>query len=166
MEASLRVNSEPPAAPELPAGVPAWDPVDDDAGEAARLRPIVYGLDAVLLFVGGVNLLATVLLGLRERVRDLGLLKAAGLTPRQVTASFVAAQGVLAALAVAIGIPLGLALFRGVIEATDAADEFAYPAWWWLALLAPAVVALVLALAAPLGRRAASIRVADALRYE
>jgi putative ABC transport system permease protein len=166
MEASLRVNAEPPAAPEIAAGIPAWDPVDDDAGEAARLRPIVYGLDAVLLFVGGVNLLATLLLGVRERVRDLGLLKAAGLTPRQVTASFVAAQGVLAVLAVIVGIPLGLALFRGVIEANGSADEFAYPAWWWLALLAPAVVGVVLALAAPLGRRAASIRVADALRYE
>jgi ABC-type lipoprotein release transport system permease subunit len=166
MEASLRVDAAPPTAPEAAAGVPAWDPVDDDAGEAARLRPIVYGLDAVLLFVGGVNLLATVLLGVRERVRDLGLLKAAGLTPRQVTTSFVAAQGVLAALAVAIGIPLGLALFRGVIEANGSADEFAYPAWWWLALLAPAGVALVLALATPVARRAAAIRVAEALRYE
>jgi putative ABC transport system permease protein len=166
MEASLRVNSEQPSAPEIAAGVPAWDPVDDDAGEAARLRPIVYGLDAVLLFVAVLNLLATLLLGVRERVRDLGLLKAAGLTPRQVTTSFVTAQGVLAMVAVAIGIPLGLALFRGVIEANDSADEFAYPTWWWLALLAPAAVALVLAIAAPLGRRAAAIRVADALRYE
>ncbi len=113
-----------------------------------------------------VNLLATLLLGVRERVRDLGLLKAMGLTPRQVTASFLTAQGMLAGVAVAIGIPLGLALFRGVIEANDSADEFAYPAWWWLALLAPAVIALVLAIAAPLGRRAAAMRVTDALRYE
>jgi len=79
---------------------------------------------------------------------------------------FLTAQGMLAGVAVAIGIPLGLALFRGVIEANDSADEFAYPAWWWLALLAPAVIALVLAIAAPLGRRAAAMRVTDALRYE
>jgi putative ABC transport system permease protein len=168
MEASLRVSAEPPAAPPRQEGLaaPAWDPVDDDAGEGERLRPIVYGLDAVLLFIGLVNLVATLLLGLRERVRDLGILKALGLTPGQVTASFVAAQALLAALAVVIGIPAGLALFRLAIAASGSSDEFAYPEWWWLALLAPATLAVVAALAAPLAGRAASLRVVDALRYE
>jgi putative ABC transport system permease protein len=159
MEASFDVQS-PPAPGELA------DPVNDDAGEEATLRPVVYGLNAVLLFVGLVNLLATVLLSLRERVRDLGLLKAVGLTPREVAASFLAAQVALAAGAVVIGIPLGLGLFRWAVGATGGTDEFAYPVWWWLLLLGPVTVAIVAAIAAPLARRAAAVSVVDALRYE
>jgi putative ABC transport system permease protein len=142
------------------------DPVNDDAAEEATLRPVVYGLDGVLLLVGGVNLLATVLLGLRERVRDAGLLKAVGLTPRQVTASFVSSQLAVAAGAVVIGIPFGLGLFRWAVGVTGGTDEFAYPAWWWLALLAPLTLGVVAAIAAPLARRSAAASVVDALRYE
>ena len=159
MEASFDVQS--PLAPGELA-----DPVNDDAAEEATLRPIVYGLDAVLLFVGLVNLLATVLLSLRERVRDLGLLKAVGLTPREVATSFLASQLALATGAVAIGIPLGLGLFRWAVGATGGTDEFAYPVWWWLVLLAPITIGVVAAIAAPLARRAASVSVVEALRYE
>ena len=168
MEASLRVATDPPPSPTLAADVqtPAWDPVDDDAGEGSRLRPIVYGLDGILLFVGLVNLVATVLLSVRERVRDLGLLKAVGLTPRQLTSSYLTSQAVLGVLAALIGIPLGLALFRLGIQLDGSTDEFAYPWWWSLALLAPAAVATIVLLSAPLARRAAEIRVTDALRYE
>jgi putative ABC transport system permease protein len=168
MEASFKVATNPPPAPPLVQGVetPAWDPVDDDAGEAARLRPIVYGLDGVLLFVGLLNLLATILLSLRERVRDLGVLKAVGLTPRQVTAGFLASQTVLGVLAIVIGIPLGLALFRIGVQASGGADEFAYPDVWWVAGLVPTVLAAVLLLSAPLAQRAAAIPVTDSLRYE
>jgi putative ABC transport system permease protein len=166
MEASLNDSVIPPqtASASLEAFGP--DPVNDDTAEAAQLRPIVYGLDGVLLFVWLANLLATVLLGLRERVRDLGLLKAVGLTPKQVAGTFLAAQGLLAAAAGLVGIPLGLLLFRGAIQADGSGSDFSYPQWWWLVLVAPGTVLIVLALGAPLAQRAASIRVMDALRYE
>ena len=169
MEASLDVASTgPPPTPPVGAGIGLTgpDPVDDDAGEGARLRPIVYGLDAVLLLVTLANLLATILLSLRERVRNLGLLKAVGLTPNQVTATFLTSQAAVAAAAALAGLPLGLVLFRGAIELTGSADEFAYPSLLSLGLLAPAAVVVVLAIAAPLARRAAAQSVTDALRYE
>jgi putative ABC transport system permease protein len=168
MEASLDVAASPPPAPPLADGVetPAWDPVDDDADEGSVLRPIVYGLDGLLLFVGLVNLVATLLLTVRERVRELGLLKAVGLTPWQVAGTVVWSQALLATVAALIGIPLGLALFRLGIGLSGSSDEFAYPAAWTLLVLAPAAVAAVVALTAPLARRAAAIRVTDALRYE
>ncbi len=165
-EASLNDSVIPRQDVSAPLEAFGPDPVNDDEAEAAKLRPIVYGLDGVLLFVGLANLLATVLLGLRERVRDLGLLKSVGLTPRQVAGTFLAAQGLLAAVAGLVGVPLGLLLFRAAIQADGSQDDFSYPAWWWLAPVAPAAVLLVLALAAPLARRAAGIRVVDALRYE
>lgn len=168
MEASLRVATNPLPAPPLAAGsqTPAWDPVDDDAGEAGRLRPVVYGLDALLLFVGLVNLLATLLLTVRERVRDLGLLKAVGLTPQQLTTSFMTSQALLGILGALVGIPLGLALFRLGIELGGSSDEFAYPWWWSLPLLMMGAVGLVVLLSLPLARRASRINVVEALRYE
>lgn len=166
MEASLDVVTQPPPAPPAAAGLPSFDPVDDDAAEGARLRPIVYSLDLVLLFVGLANLLATILLSLRERSRNLGLLKAAGLTPGQVVTTFLASQATVAVAAALAGIPLGLVIFRGAIELTDSTDEFAYPSALWLALLAPGAVLAVLAVAAPLARRASTQSVTDALRYE
>ncbi len=57
-------------------------------------------------------------------------------------------------------------LFRARLGLTGGSDEFAYPSWWSVALLVPALVALVTLLSAPLARRAASITVADALRFE
>jgi putative ABC transport system permease protein len=166
MEASLDVTSQPAPTPPIHAGAPTLDPVDDDAGEGARLRPIVYSLDTVLLFVGVANLLATILLSLRERTRNLGLLKAAGLTPHQVRTVFLTSQATVALAAALAGIPLGLALFRAAIEVTGSTDEFAYPSVVWLVLLVPAAIGAVLAVAAPLARRAAAQSVADALRFE
>ena len=65
-----------------------------------------------------------------------------------------------------MGLPLGLLIFRAAVGLTGGSNEFAYPSWWLLALLVPALVALVTLLAAPLARRAAAINVADALRFE
>jgi putative ABC transport system permease protein len=167
MEASLDVGTDPGTAPALAGLVtPAFDPVDDDAGEDAILRPVVYGLDALLLFVGLVNLVATLLLTTRERVRDLGVLGAVGMTPRQVAGSLVSEQTLIAAIAGLVGLPLGLLFFRAAVALTGGSDEFAYPSWWSLVLLVPGLIALVLLLAAPLAGRAARIRVADALRFE
>jgi putative ABC transport system permease protein len=167
VEASLDVATTPGVAPLVQGGeTPLFDPVDDDAGEAGRLRPIVYSFDAVLLFVGLVNLAATLLLTTRERVRDLGMLKAVGLTPRQVSGSLVSEQVVVAVIAGVVGLPLGLGLFRLGIGLAGSTDEFAYPSWWSLLLLVPGIVVLVAAIATPLARRAASLPVADALRFE
>ncbi len=168
MEASLDVATVPPPAPPLAEGVdaPAWDPVDDDAHEGPALRPVVYGLDAALLFVGLVNLVATIVLAVRERVRDLGVLKAVGLTPNQVGNSVLSSQAIVATLAVLVGIPLGLGLFRLGVQLSGGEGEFAYPAWWQLAVVAPVIVLAVVLLTLPFARRAAGIRVADALRYE
>jgi putative ABC transport system permease protein len=167
MEASLDVATDPGTAPPVPGlATPRFDPVNDDAGEDAILRPVVYGLDALLLFVGLVNLVATLLLTTRERVRDLGILGAVGMTPRQVSGSLVSEQLLVAAIAGLVGLPLGLLFFRAAVAMTGGSDEFAYPSWWSLLLLVPGLVALVALLAVPLARRAASIRITDALRFE
>ena len=49
--------------------------------EVGEMRPIVYGVTALLLAIAGVNLLTTLLLSVRERRRDVAILAAVGATP-------------------------------------------------------------------------------------
>ena len=88
---------------------------DGPTGEVSdvpvELPVLVYTLDGVLLLIAITALLAIALLSLRERLRDFGVLKAIGLTPRQVASSLVAPYAALAVLAVVLSVPLGIALY-------------------------------------------------------
>jgi putative ABC transport system permease protein len=137
--------------------------------ERADLRPVLYGSDAVLLAIGLVNLLTTLLLGIRERVRDFAIFKVVGLTPRQVLASVTAGGTLVASLAVIGGIVIGVPVFHllvTVTNPTDGPDLVTSPTWWWVLLMFPgALIFTTLASVLP-ARRAAAIKPAEALRYE
>ena len=72
--------------------------------ERNDLRPVLYATDALLLAIGLVNLMTTLLLGIRERVRDFAIFKVVGLTPRQVLAAVTSGGTLLASVAVIGGI--------------------------------------------------------------
>ena len=63
------------------------------------------------------NLLATLLLVTKERARDFAIFKAVGLTPRGVLGVVNAGGAALGAIAIVVGIPLGLVMFRAVMTA-------------------------------------------------
>jgi putative ABC transport system permease protein len=142
---------------------------DSARQERNDLRPVLYGSDAVLLAIGLVNLLTTLLLGIRERVRDFAIFKVVGLTPRQVLASVTAGGTLLAGLAVVAGIAVGVPVFHGLVvltNPTDGPDLFTAPTWWWVVLMFPgALIFTTIASLLP-ARRAAAIAPAEALRYE
>ena len=73
----------------------------------------------LLVAIALVNLLATLLLVTRERARDFAIFKAIGLTPRGVLGVVNSGGAVLGLIAIAIGIPLGLIIFRGVTRADE-----------------------------------------------
>jgi putative ABC transport system permease protein len=137
--------------------------------ERSDLRPVLYGTDAVLLAIGLVNLLTTLLLGIRERVRDFAIFKVVGLTPRQVLAAVTSGGTLLASVAVVAGIAIGLPVFHALVTVTnptDGPDLVTAPTWWWIVLMFPgALVFTTLASVLP-ARRAAAIKPAEALRYE
>jgi putative ABC transport system permease protein len=137
--------------------------------ERSDLRPVVYGTDAVLLAIGLVNLLTTLLLGIRERVRDFAIFKVVGLTPRQVLAAVTSGGTLLASVAVVAGIAIGLPVFHALVTVTnpsDGPDLVTAPTWWWVVLMFPgALMFTTLASVLP-ARRAAAIKPAEALRYE
>jgi putative ABC transport system permease protein len=173
MEATFAAASEPPAATR---GVPS---LTDAAGEALppdpvrvsadedRLRPLVYGLNAILLAIALVALVTTTLLGVRERAREFGVLKAVGFTPRQLLVAVMANQLVLTIVALLVGIPLGLLVFRVAYEAAGGrSDEIGSPAHWQLLVLGPVAMAVFAALSAAAARRLTVAPVVAALRHE
>ena len=145
------------------------EPADSLRSEAADMRPIVYGLTALLMLIAGVNLLTTLLLGVRERRRDVAVLSAVGATPRQVAATVIAGGTLLALPAAAVGLPLGAWVFRTLISSTDPSDGpdvVTMPAVGWIVLALPVAIALTAAVASLAGRQAARVPAAAALRAE
>jgi putative ABC transport system permease protein len=147
------------AALHAPAGT-----VSDVPGE---LSTLVYSLDAVLILIAATTLVAVMLLSVRERIRDLGVLKAIGLTPAQITSGLLTAQGLLAALAALLSIPLGIGLYLAVLILTSGTVDGATLApWWHIALVPIGIAAAVAMITSVPARLAAQIPVAEAVRYE
>ena len=132
-----------------------------------ELLVLIYSLDVVLLLVTATTLVAVALLSVRERVRDYGVLKAIGFTPRQITSTVISAQAGLAALAAVLAVPLGIGLYLGLFRiAGDTTEDAVIAPWWSLALIPiGTVLAVVVATSLP-ARLATRIKAAEALRYE
>ena len=144
-------------------------PIEELQGEASDTRPFVYGVMLLLLVIAAANLLTTLLLGVRERRRDVAVLGAVGATPAQVGGTVVAGAALLTLLAALAGLPLGAFVFRTMIGATDPADGpdvVTMPALWWVVLAAPAALAVTAAVSSLAARQAARVPVAGALRAE
>jgi putative ABC transport system permease protein len=132
-----------------------------------ELPALVYTLDAVLLVITTTTLVALALLSVRERIRDYGVLKTIGLTPRQIAASLVSAHAALALIAALLSIPIGIALYRVVYAIAGGNSDDLVIAPWWSLTLVPIGTLLIVAVAISLPARLATrIPTADALRYE
>ncbi|HEU0288034.1 MAG TPA: ABC transporter permease [Nocardioidaceae bacterium] len=132
----------------------------------AELPVLVYTLDAVLLLIAITSLLAIALLGLRERLRDFGVLKAVGLTPRQVASTLVSPYAMLAVVASVLSIPVGIALYIATYRAAGGDGDPTLAPWPWLVLVPVAMVLLVVVATSVPARMAARASVADVLRTE
>ncbi|WP_030197040.1 ABC transporter permease [Streptomyces sp. NRRL S-87] len=106
----------------------------------------VVGFSAVfsvlLATVAALGVFNTVLLGTRERRRDLGMLKSIGMTPRQVvlmTVTSVTGPGVVGGL---LGIPLGMAAHRLLVDHVGIVD---FPGWMKDVWHAPQLAGMLLA---------------------
>ena len=162
MEASLALDGERASdpGPLPPMSDAAGDPLTPEPAlpdDADRMRPLVYGLDAITLAVAVVTLLTTTMLALRERARELGVLRALGFTPAQLLYGVMANQLLLAVAALTVGIPLGLLLFSGAYEAAGGRPEgSAWPPIWQLAVLCAVASVVFCGLAGAAARRMVS----------
>ncbi|MGE5636249.1 MAG: FtsX-like permease family protein [Nocardioidaceae bacterium] len=142
-----------------------------DLGAFDAFKAAFYLIAALVLAVALANLVGTTALTIRERLRDIAILKALGFTPRQVSMSIALGAALLAAAALAIGVPLGLlaadAMLTNVGNETGIGPELGLaPATLAVALAALAIVALSAAVGALAARGAASAPVAEVLRSE
>lgn len=137
------------------------------------LEPVMAVLRAVALVLfatAGVNLLSTLLTSSRESARRIGVEKAIGFTPNQLVAQGAVAGGALGVVAVVVGIPLGLVVFRLLADAVSTGIGVG-PGWLpvpsvaVLVLIAAVAVVLSAALGAIAERRQATRPTADLVRH-
>jgi putative ABC transport system permease protein len=132
-----------------------------------ELLVLIYTLDAVLLLITATTLVAVVLLSVRERIRDYGVLKAVGFTPGQIVSGVVGSHVTLAVAASVLAIPLGIGLYLALFAIAGDRSENAVIAPWWSLALVPIATAVVVVAATGLPAWLATrIHTADALRYE
>jgi putative ABC transport system permease protein len=127
---------------------------------------MVYMLLALAIVISLLGIITTLVLSIHERTRELGMLRAVGMSRRQVR-TMVRYEAVITALIGAIlGTILGV-IFAALVSRplADEGFELAYPIVTLVILLVLAAVAGVLAAIWP-ARRAAQLDVLRALAYE
>jgi putative ABC transport system permease protein len=132
-----------------------------ERGATQALRQMTIGVAALALLVGGVGVLAIMLISVRERVREIGLRRACGARRSDIRLQFLLEASLLAVTGGAVGAALGL------VAATSAAlvGPWDLVIVWWAPALA-VVSSIVLGLAAGVipAHRAALLEPIDALR--
>jgi putative ABC transport system permease protein len=139
------------------------DKEDDEISQFLLLLYVLLALSVIISLFGMVNTLA---LSVFERTRELGMLRAVGMTRRQ-TRRMIRHESVITALiGAALGLPLGIFLALLVTQALSDYDlQFAIPAGALITFVIVSVIAGIVAAILP-ARRAARLRVLEALQYE
>jgi putative ABC transport system permease protein len=130
-------------------------------------------LTLMIAVVAGLGVLNTVLLGTRERVHDLGVFKAVGMTPRQTIAMVLCWVAGPAVVAAVIAVPVGMVLRTATADAMARAAYTGLPVSFQ-AVYRPAEIVLLALSALAIGAAgallpaswAARSRTAAALRAE
>ena len=112
LRASLRLIDELPAEP---GGAAVANPTE---ALYAQIRTVVIATATLLLVLACVNAFVVASFAARDSARNHAVLRAVGATPRQTTVALVVSQLGASAVAVVVGIPLGLGLW-GVMDGGD-----------------------------------------------
>jgi putative ABC transport system permease protein len=128
-----------------------------------------YVLLAVLAFPSLIAILNTLAIGVIERTREIGMLRAIGATRGQVWKTIIAEALLLSALGTALGILAGLYLSYVFVQGMSAGGymkmAYTFPLAGVLAAIAAGLLFGVLAALLP-ARQASSMEIIKALRYE
>ena len=139
---------------------------DEIAGRVNRILLLFYALLAISVVTALLGIINTLSLSVHERTRELGLLRAVGMTGRQARLLIRDEALITAAIGSCSGVVLGIFLAWVITRALSSEGVvFSLP---WLQVVAALGVGLVVgALAAiPPARRAAKLDVLEAIAYE
>jgi ABC-type antimicrobial peptide transport system permease subunit len=140
------------------------DFVDNQIGPLKRILNILYVLLALSVFVSFFGIINTLVLTVFERTRELGMLRAIGMTRRQVRRMVRHESVITALLGGALGLLLGIVL-GGLLVARIDFIGFALPVVQLVVFAVAAVVVGIVAAIFP-ARRAARLDPLEALQYE
>jgi len=142
----------------------AWiDQQDEDFNQFLIMLYVLLTLSVIVSIFGMVN---TLVLSVYERTRELGMLRAVGMTRRQARRMVRHESVITALIGAALGLPLGVFLAALVTRALQEFDvRFSIP---WGQLVVFAIVAVIVGILAAImpARRAAKLNVLRALQYE
>ena len=139
---------------------------EEQEAQVGLLVNLVYGLLALAIVISVLGVINTLALSIYERRRELGMLRAIGMSRRQVR-TLIRYESVITAL---IGAILGMVL--GIVFATliaqplsDEGFTLSYPIGSLVSILVLAAIVGVIAAILP-ARRAARLDVLESLQYE
>ena len=140
--------------------------VDKEDAEFDDFLAMLYVLLALSVIISLFGMVNTLVLSVFERTRELGMLRAVGMTRRQ-TRRMIRHESVITALiGAALGLPLGIFLAVLVTRALSEFDlRFSIPTGQIVVLIVLAVIVGLLAAITP-ARRAAKLNPLEALHYE
>ncbi len=131
--------------------------------DVMNLFYVLLALSVIVSLFGMVN---TLVLAVFERTRELGMLRAVGMTRRQARRMIRQESVITALIGAALGLPLGIGLAALVTQSLSKFGvSFTLPVGTLVVFTLVAILAGVLAAIAP-ARRAARLNVLNALQYE
>lgn len=138
--------------------------IDNQISGLSSVLNILYVLLALSVIVSLFGIVNTLVLTVFERTREIGMLRAIGMTRRQVRRMIRHESVITALIGAAIGIVLGLVL-AGLLIARVEFIDFAFPAGQVVVFAIAAILVGILAAIFP-ARRAAKLDPLEALHYE
>ncbi|MEV4619611.1 FtsX-like permease family protein [Asanoa sp. NPDC049573] len=161
------------------AAVRAADPALDayNNAQVSDFAVTVIGFSSVLSLllstVAALGVFNTVVLNVRERRRDLGMLKSIGMTPRQVVTMVLSSMALVGVVGGVLGIPLGVLAHHYILPAAADAARVTIPysvlsVWQVPTLVLMGLAGVVIALLGALvpARGAARLTIAEVLHNE
>src|ERR1051325_3877330 len=131
-----------------------------------KLLNLLYALLALSVIVSLVGIVNTLVLTVFERTRELGMLRAVGMTRRQVRMMIRYESIVTALMGAALGMVVGIFLAALITHALSSSGiVFAVP---WIEIVYFVIAAILVGILAAVipARRAARLNVLEALQYE
>jgi putative ABC transport system permease protein len=159
--------------PDFLTVIPNLASLESTSDTINTLNGLMSVLVLVLGLIAAAGVFCTMLLHVRERSRDLAILKAVGMSPRQLLAMVLTSSAVLGMVGGLLAMPLGVRAYRGLMtqlahQIGNRPPPFAFDVLHPTTLYPLGVMGLAIALAGAVfpARRAARSRAAEILRSE
>jgi putative ABC transport system permease protein len=140
--------------------------IEREDSDINQFVTFLYVLLTLAVFISIFGMVNTLVLSVYERTREIGMLRAIGMTRRQVRRMIRHESVITALIGAALGLPLGIFLAALVNRALGDYDiQFSIP---WLQLVVLTIVAIIVGILAAISpaRRAAKLDPLRAIAYE